>query len=90
MKQEILDEIQTLFAVVRRRLDAEVPESVSLELPLYSNTLSREEIEAIRSGLEAELAKTASGHRPKVTPGRVQDDNEGASLIVSFENRPVV
>lgn len=89
MKQEISDEIQNLFDVVSRRLDTEAPDSVSLDLPLFSNKLLNEEIEAIRSGLEAELASAVSGYLPKVTLGRAQDENEGASLIVSFTSRRV-
>ncbi|MDH0646203.1 hypothetical protein N5D48_05235 [Pseudomonas sp. GD03858] len=84
MNREISDEINTLFNVVRRRLDTETPDSVSPSLPLYSNKLQDEEIEAIRSGLEAKLASAVSGFVPHVALGRAQDENEAGSLIVSF------
>lgn len=84
MNRAISDEIQKLFNVVSRRLETEAPDSVSPNLPLYSNKLQDEEIEAIRSGLQAELVSAVSGYVPHVTLGRVQDENEAGSLIVNF------
>lgn len=84
MNREISDEIESLSNVVRRRLETETPDSVAPNLLLYSNKLQDKEIEAIRSGLEAELASAASGFAPHVVLGRPQDENEAGSLIVSF------
>lgn len=82
MNQAISDEIQKLFDVVSRQLETETPGPINL--PLYSNELQDEEIEAIRSGLQAELESAINGRASDVTLGRVQDENEAGSLVVSF------
>ena len=84
MNQKILLEIQTLFDVVKRRLDTEHPEGIDADLPLYSNELSEKELEQIRAGLQAKLATELNEFRPVVALGRSQDENEAGSLIVSF------
>ncbi|WP_369990944.1 hypothetical protein [Pseudomonas xanthosomatis] len=84
MNHGIADEVQTLSGVVRRLLEKETPGSVSTNLPLFSNKLQDDEIEAIRSGLEAALSSAVSGYVPRVAIGRTQDENEAGSLIVSF------
>ena len=86
MNQEISLEIQTLFDVVKQRLDCEHPEGIDADLPLYSNKLSEQDVEQIRAGLQAKLAPESKGFEPVVALGRSQDVNEAGSLIVSFQN----
>jgi hypothetical protein len=81
---EISSEIQKLFDVVRDQLGSEHPEGFTTGLPMFSNTLTEEQTEEIRAGLQARLAVVADGAVPVVTVDRPQDENQAGQLKVNF------
>lgn len=84
MNQIISTEIQTLFDAVVDLLGSGHPEGFTGGLPLFSNSLTEEQIEEIRIGLQARLVEVADGTVPVVTVDRPQDEDQGAVLKVSF------
>ena len=84
MNQIISSEIQTLFDAVVCLLGSGHPEGYSGGVPLFSNSLTEEQTEEIRLGLQNRLVKIAAGTVPVVTVDRPQDENQAANLKVSF------
>lgn len=86
MNPIISSEIQTLFDAVVGQLGSGHPEGYSGGVPLFSNSLTEEQTEEIRVGLQARLAEVANGTVPVVTVAQPQDENQAAVLKVSFLN----
>ncbi|WP_369781538.1 hypothetical protein [Pseudomonas sp. WC2401] len=84
MNPIISSEIQTLFDAVVGLLGSGRPEGYSGGVPLFSNSLTEEQTEEIRVGLQTRLAEVADGAVPVVTVAQPQDENQAGVLKVSF------
>lgn len=77
-------EISNLLDVVEDQLGVDQPEGFTSGLPLFSNSLTENQIEEVRVRLQDLLVRPARGTVPVVTVFRPQDENQAAELKVTF------
>jgi len=87
MNHGINEEAQTLFEAIEGLLEDGDLEGVTKSLPLFSNKLTRDQIEEIRLALQDKLSAIARGAVPVVALGRQQDHNQAGELLVHFLKR---